>query len=58
MHDETYREYIEDDTLGGSMGYFITRERKNQFEVLAKAANLDAAREIFGMLTANLHGSR
>lgn len=52
MHDQTYSEFVEDDNLGGSGGYFIARERKNQFEILAKAANLDAAREIFGMLTA------
>lgn len=52
MHDQTYDEFVEDDNLGGSRGYFITRERKNQFEILAKAANLDAAREIFAMLTA------
>ncbi len=52
MHDHTYREFIENDSLGGSSGYFIARERRDQFEILAKAANLDAAREIFGMLTA------
>jgi hypothetical protein len=52
MHDQTYSEFVEADNLGGSGGYFIARERKKQFEILAKAANLDAAREIFGMLTA------
>lgn len=52
VHDHTYVEYVEDDNLGGAVGYFIARERRNSFEVLAKAANLDAAREIFGMLTA------
>lgn len=52
MHDHTYNEFIEDNALGGSSGYFIARERRNQFEILAKAANLDAAREIFSMLTA------
>ena len=54
MHDHTYHEFIEDDSLGGSTGYFIARERHKQFEILGKAANLDAAREIFGMLTASL----
>jgi len=53
MHDQTYAEFVECDNLGGSSGYFIARERKNQFEILAKAVNLDAAREIFGMLTAS-----
>lgn len=52
MHDHTYNEFIEDNALGGPSGYFIARERRNQFEILAKAANLDAAREIFSMLTA------
>lgn len=52
MHDQTYSEFVEEDNLGGPTGYFITRERCNKFEILAKAANLDAAREIFGMLTA------
>lgn len=51
MHDQTYSEFVEYDNLGGSGGYFIARERKNQFEVLAKATSLDAAREIFAMLT-------
>lgn len=51
VHDQTYSEYVEADNLGGSGGYFITRERRNQFEILAKATSLDAAREIFGMLT-------
>lgn len=52
MHDQTYSEFFEGDNLGGSGGYFIARERNNQFEILAKATNLDAAREIFAMLTA------
>lgn len=51
MHDHTYSEFVEADNLGGSSGYFIARERRNQFEILAKAASLDAAREIFGMMT-------
>lgn len=50
MHDLTYREFVENDTLGGSSGYFITRERGKQYEVLAKATNLDAAREIFALI--------
>lgn len=50
MHDHTYQEFVENDTLGGASGYFITRERHNQYEVLAKAASLDAAREIFALI--------
>lgn len=51
VHDRTYREYVDADNLGGSSGYFIARERGAQFDVLAKAASLDAAREIFSLLT-------
>jgi len=57
MHDQTYCEYVECDNLGGSGGYFIARERKNKFEILAKAASLDAAREIFGMLTSSIRAA-
>jgi hypothetical protein len=57
MHDYTYNEFVENDNLGGSGGYFIARERLNKFEILAKAASLDAAREIFGMLTAGLRSA-
>lgn len=51
MHDQTYSEFVEADNLGGSGGYFVARERKDQFEILAKATDIDAAREIFAMLT-------
>lgn len=54
VHGQTYVEYIEADNLGGPQGYFIARERKQQFEILAKAASLDAARELFGMMTSHL----
>lgn len=54
VHDQTYKEFVENDSLGGSSGYFIARERQSSFEILAKAASLDAAREIFAMLTASL----
>ena len=52
VHDQTYADHVEGDNLGGSTGYFISRERGAVFEVLAKAANLDAARILFGMLVA------
>jgi hypothetical protein len=52
VHDQAYREYVDGDNLGGPAGYFIARERRDHFEVLAKATSLDAARELFGMLTA------
>lgn len=50
MHDHTYSEYVERDNLGGSGGYFITCQRQDHFEVLAKATSLEAARELFGLL--------
>ena len=52
VHDQTYLEYVEQDNLGGASGYFIACERHDQFEVLAKATSLDAARKMFGMITA------
>ena len=50
VHAQTYAEYVEGDNLGGPRGYFISRERGNNFEVLAKATSLDAAHELFTML--------
>lgn len=52
VHGQTYAEHIDKDNLGGPSGYFISRERGAQFEVLAKAASLDAARTLFRMLVA------
>ena len=51
VHGQTYDEFVEADNLGGASGYFISREYKSQFEVLAKATNIDSAREIFSLLT-------
>jgi hypothetical protein len=50
MHDQTYAEYVESDNLGGSKGYFISRECRGNFEVLAKAASFDAAQALFKIL--------
>ena len=58
MHDHTYSEFIEGATLGGPKGYFIARQYHGEFEILAKAANLDAARAIFGMLTQSTRSAR
>lgn len=57
MHDQTYQEFVENDTLGGSLGYFVTRQRHDRYEVLAKAANLDAAREIFALITGGVRAA-
>lgn len=50
MHNQTYRDHMEDDSLGGSSGYFITRERNGSFEILAKAASLETAQELIGLI--------
>ncbi len=54
IDNETYSEYIEEDTLGGSIGYFITlisnRPSSPRFEVLAKAPSFEAAGQIFRMI--------
>ena len=51
VHENTYFEYVENDNLGGASGYFIARERYGQFELLAKSPSLDAARELFTLIT-------
>lgn len=52
---ETYDEYIEDNSLGGCLGYFLVRSSRSgnqpRFEVLAKAPTFEAAKEIFDMIT-------
>jgi hypothetical protein len=50
VHDQTYAEYVESDNLGGPRGYFISRQRGDAFEVLAKATSLDSAQSLFAML--------
>ncbi|MEL6592597.1 MAG: hypothetical protein AAFQ68_21040 [Bacteroidota bacterium] len=54
VDSETYAELVEDDTLGGSGGYFVVRsstsENRPRFEILAKAASFDAAGTIFDMI--------
>lgn len=55
VHDQTYAEHVDRDNLGGASGYFISRELGGRFEILAKAANLDAARTLFGMLVGSRH---
>jgi hypothetical protein len=51
IHEQTYAEYVEADNLGGPQGYFISRERRGQFEVLAKATNLASAEVMFALFT-------
>lgn len=51
---ETYDTYVEEDVLGGELGYFVIRtsRKSNQpiFEILAKAPSFQAAGEIFDMI--------
>jgi hypothetical protein len=51
VHEQTYAEYVEADNLGGPQGYFISLERRGQFEVLAKATNLASAEVMFALFT-------
>jgi hypothetical protein len=50
VHDHIYNEFVDSDNLGGSSGYFITRENKSGFDILAKASNLEAAQEIYSII--------
>ena len=51
---ETYAEYVDDDTLGGSEGYFLVRTRRcpvsPSVEVLAKLPNFEAAMVVFDLI--------
>lgn len=49
----TYEEHIQEDNLGGDHGYFILRSRREgvtRLEVLAKAATLEAAVDLFDLI--------
>lgn len=48
---QTCQEFVENDALGGSLGYVVTRQSRGRYEGLAKTANLEAAREIFALIT-------
>lgn len=51
---ETYAEHIQYDNLGGSGGYFVLRSRRagpQRLEVLAKVPTLEAASDLFDMIT-------
>lgn len=50
---QTYDEYVENDNLGGSQGYFVLRSRscgETRLEVLAKAPTLEAAEALFDLI--------
>lgn len=50
LDTQAYSEYVENDRLGGSDGYFVVRETASSFEVLAKAASFEAAGELFDLI--------
>lgn len=54
LDDETYSEFVDDDSLGGSAGYFVLRSSKTEqgatFEVLAKAPTFEAAGSLFNLI--------
>ena len=51
---ETYDTYVEEDSLGSDLGYFLIRtsRKSNQpmFEILAKAPTFEAAGRLFDMI--------
>ena len=54
IDDQTYADYMGDENLGGSQGYFVLRtsrtETGSRFEILAKAPSFEAAGELFEMI--------
>jgi hypothetical protein len=51
---DTYAEYVVDDNLGGSGGYFVARSFDDgvvrRFEILAKSSSFDAAGDLFDLI--------
>ena len=56
LDPQVYSEHLDEDTLGGSDGYFVTKTviigRDQRFEILAKAPSFEAAEDIFDMIVA------
>jgi hypothetical protein len=54
LDDETYAEFVEEDTLGGCLGYFLLKSTRHgsdtRFEVLAKTPTFEAAHSLFQMI--------
>ena len=57
IDEQTYAEYVGDENLGGSAGYFVLRTSKTKagprFEVLAKAPTFEAAGQLFDMIVSS-----
>jgi hypothetical protein len=54
LDPQIFSEHLDEDNLGGSDGYFVTRTtglgRDQRFEILAKAPSFEAAEDIFDMI--------
>ncbi|MBU6396673.1 MAG: hypothetical protein KJS74_00655 [Rhodospirillales bacterium] len=54
LDPQVFSENLEEDNLGGSDGYFVTRTTRSgkdqRFEILAKAPSFEAAEGIFDMI--------
>lgn len=58
INRQTYEEHVQDDNLGGDLGYFVLRSRRTgpiRLEVLAKVPTIEAATDLFDMI---VHGWR
>lgn len=57
LDEQTYAEYVGDESLGGSDGYFVTRTSKlnniPRFEILAKAPTFEAADTLFRLIVSS-----
>jgi hypothetical protein len=56
LDPQVFCENLDEDNLGGSDGYFVSRTigfgRNQRFEILAKAPSFEAAEDIFDMIVA------
>lgn len=52
LHHETRFEHLGVCDLGGPGGYYLCADMPEGFSVLAKFPDIDAAREVFGLITA------
>lgn len=54
IDEESYAEFVGDDTLGGCHGYFLLKSSRTNLgfvcEVLAKAPSFEAAQTVFDMI--------
>jgi len=57
LDHQVFSEHLDEDNLGGSDGYFVTRTtglgRDQRFEILAKAPSFEAAEDVFNMIVSS-----